>query len=403
MMAKRQNGKGTLRKRKDDRWEGRFNAGVDENGKKKVKYVLAKTRSECAVRLKNAIEEYEKEQEIIDRCDFLDNPNPTLREWSKVWLESYCKGIIRDATYENYCFFFDKYINPNMGEIQLNSISTVNCQQFLMKMYTTGRIISTKRGKAGSGLSLKTVKIFKIALHACLQKAVNEGLIEKNPVSGVILPKELKKEMQTLKADELGAFLEETKKEGLYEFYFLELTTGLRLGEILALEWSDLDENQKVIRVNKSARRVKGGMEVNPPKTQASIRTITISDECLRLLIGLRNRQPVGTKLMFPSPVTGSYYDPKAVTKKLHKLQERAGIPQIRFHDLRHSFATLSIEQGMDIKTISHMLGHTDAGFTMNTYMHVTDSMQQNVADTMGELLKSKKDENEEKIIQFPA
>ena len=107
MMAKRQNGKGTLRKRKDGRWEGRFNAGVDENGKKKVKYVFAKTRSECAVRLKNAIEEYEKEQEIIDRCDLLENPNPTLREWSKVWLESYCKGIVRDATYENYRFFFE--------------------------------------------------------------------------------------------------------------------------------------------------------------------------------------------------------------------------------------------------------------------------------------------------------
>ena len=403
MMAKRQNGKGTLRKRKDGRWEGRFNAGVDENGKKKVKYVLAKTRSECAVRLKNAIEEYEKEQEIIDRCDFLDDPNPTLKQWSQVWLISYCKGIIRDATYENYRFFFDKYINPNMGDIHLKSISTVNCQQFLMKMYTTGRIISTKRGKAGTGLSLKTVKNFKIALHACLQKAVNEGLIEKNPVSGVILPKEPKKEMQTLKADELGAFLEETKKEGLYEFYFLELTTGLRLGEILALEWSDLDENQKVIRVNKSARRVKGGMEVNPPKTQASIRTITISDECLRLLIGLRNRQPVGTKLMFPSPVTGFYYDPKAVAKKLHKLQERAGIPQIRFHDLRHSFATLSIEQGMDIKTISHMLGHTDAGFTMNTYMHVTDTMQQKVADTMGDLLKEKEKNPKKKVVKIGA
>ena len=85
------------------------------------------------------------------------------------------------------------------------------------------------------------------------------------------------------------------------------------------------------------------------------------------------------------------------------RVQKRAGVPQIRFHDLRHSFAALSIEQGMDIKTISHMLGHTDAEFTMNTYMHVTDSMQQNVADTMGELLKSNKDENEEKIIKFPA
>ena len=106
---------------------------------------------------------------------------------------------------------------------------------------------------------------------------------------------------------------------------------------------------------------------------------------------------------MFPSPVTGSYYDPKAVTKKLHKLQERAGIPQIRFHDLRHSFATLSIEQGMDIKTISHMLGHTDAGFTMNTYMHVTDTMQQKVADTMGDLLKEKEKNPKKKVIKIGA
>ena len=144
-------------------------------------------------------------------------------------------------------------------------------------------------------------------------------------------------------------------------------------------------------------------MEVSTPKTQASIRTISISTECLTLLKGLKAKQPVGTKLMFPSPVTGSYYDPKSVTYRLHRIQRRAGVPQIRFHDLRHSFATLTIEQGMDIKTISYMLGHTDAGFTMNTYMHVTDSMQQNVADTMGELLTSKKDENEEKIIKFPA
>ena len=155
--------------------------------------------------------------------------------------------------------------------------------------------------------------------------------------------------------------------------------------------------------MNKQVRHSKNGMEVSTPKTQASIRTISISDECLKLLKGLKAKQPVGTKLMFPSPVTGTYYDPKSITYRLHRIQKRAGVPQIRFHDLRHSFATLSIEQVMDLKTISHMLGHTDAGFTMNTYMHVTDAMQQNVADTMGELLKSKKDENEEITIKFPA
>lgn len=126
--------------------------------------------------------------------------------------------------------------------------------------------------------------------------------------------------------------------------------------------------------------RSKNGSEVSTPKTQASIRTISISDESLGLLKGLRSRQPVGTKMMFPSLISGTYYDPKTITHCLHGIQKRAGVPQIRFHDLMHSFATLLIEQGMNIKTISHMLGHTDAGFTMNTYRLVTDAMQQNVA-----------------------
>ena len=104
---------------------------------------------------------------------------------------------------------------------------------------------------------------------------------------------------------------------------------------------------------------------------------------------------------MFPSPLTGDMKDTAAVTRKLHRMQDRAGLPRIRFHDLRHSFATLSLEQGVDIKTVSHMLGHTDAGFTMNTYMHVTDNMQQTVADTMGTLLDSSVKDS--KIVKFPA
>lgn len=112
-------------------------------------------------------------------------------------------------------------------------------------------------------------------------------------------------------------------------------------------------------------------------------------DECIRLLSELKANQIPKSKYIFPSTVTGEIQDTSAVTRRLHRIQDRAGVPRIRFHDLRHSFATLSLEQGMDIKTVSHMLGHTDAGFTMNTYMHVTDSMQENVANTMGNLIES--------------
>lgn len=148
-----------------------------------------------------------------------------------------------------------------------------------------------------------------------------------------------------------------------------------------------MDIENKTITVNKSVQRVNNEIVINTPKTKTSIRTVKLCDECVNLLVALKQRQPSDAKYIFPSPLTGDMKDTSAVTRKLHRMQDRASLPKIRFHDLRHSFATLSLEQGVDIKTVSHMLGHTDAGFTMNTYMHVTDSMQENVANTMGNLL----------------
>lgn len=197
--------------------------------------------------------------------------------------------------------------------------------------------------------------------------------------------------------------LNEIGKDIVYEFYILEITTGLRLGEILALTWDDLDIKNKTISVNKQVQRIKSELKITTPKTTSSIRTVALCDECFNQLILLRSRQRLDTKLIFPSPITGGLRDPSSVTRKLHRMQKRAGVPQIRFHDLRHSFATLSLEQGMDIKTVSHMLGHTDAGFTMNTYMHVTDNMQQTVADAMGNLIAETENKRKNKLIHFSA
>lgn len=400
-MAKRNNGMGTLRKRKDGRWEGRFNAGVDENGKKQVKYILAKTKTECNEKLEKAIKEYEEAQLILNRCAFLNNANPTLEEWYEIWMESFCKASVKEYTANGYKQYFNAKIIPKIGNINIKNLTTVVCQQFLMDLYQNGRLRNTK--SKGNGLSVKTVKDIKIALQTCLQKAVDEELIPTNPCKKVQLPKDEPKEMQTLKANELAAFLQETKDSGCYEFYLLEITTGLRLGEILALTWDDLDMKNKTISVNKQVQRIKSELKATTPKTAASIRKISICDECLNQLIILRSRQRLNTKLIFPSPITNGYRDPSSITRKLHRMQKRAGVPQIRFHDLRHSFATLSLEQGMDIKTISHMLGHTDAGFTMNTYMHVTDTMQQTVANAMGNLVAEKENEKRIKIIQYTA
>ena len=166
---------------------------MNDNGKPKVKYILAKTQAECARKLKSAIEEYEHDKEITERCAFLTNPNPTLSEWSAIWLSSYCKGIIRESTYENYDYFFERYINPGIGEMEIRNISTITFQQLPMELYTKGRLIDTSQGKAGTGYSLKKVKNVKIALRSCLQKAEDEEIISGNPVKGVKLPKIQKK------------------------------------------------------------------------------------------------------------------------------------------------------------------------------------------------------------------
>lgn len=400
-MAKRNNGEGTITKRKDGRWEGRYYTGEIVNGKRVRKNVLAKTKAECKEKLNKAIADNANRMRIIERCNFLTNPEPTLEEWSRIWFESFCTASVKEYTRNSYQSYFDRYILPNLGGMKIKDISTVSCQQFLMKMYTSGRTRNVE--KKGKGLSAKTVKDIKIALQTCLQKAEDEGLIDSNPCRKVQLPKEAPKEMQTLKANELGAFLQETKDSGCYEFYILEITTGLRLGEILALTWDDLDIKNKTISVNKQVQRIGSELKITTPKTTSSIRTVALCDECFNQLILLRSRQRLDTKLIFPSPITGGLRDPSSVTRKLHRMQKRAGVPQIRFHDLRHSFATLSLEQGMDIKTVSHILGHTDAGFTMNTYMHVTDNMQQTVANAMQSLITETENKQKNKLIHFSA
>lgn len=178
-MAKRNNGMGTLRKRKDGRWEGRFNAGVDENGKKQVKYILAKTKTECNEKLEKAIKEYEEAQLILNRCAFLNNANPTLEEWYEIWMESFCKSSVKEYTANGYKQYFNAKIIPKIGNINIKNLTTVVCQQFLMDLYQNGRIRNTK--SKGNGLSVKTVKDIKIALQTCLQKAVDEELIPTNP------------------------------------------------------------------------------------------------------------------------------------------------------------------------------------------------------------------------------
>ena len=192
--------------------------------------------------------------------------------------------------------------------------------------------------------------------------------------------------MKTLTAEQLSSFLREAKETGVYEMYYTELATGLRRGELLGLKWSDIDFNLGVIRVQRQVARIDGEIVEAPLKTKNSYRNISISRDTIEVL--KEQKKKVTGEYVFPSP-TGGPISPDSVLHMLHRVLERAGLPKVRFHDLRHTFATLALQNGVDIKTVSSMLGHYSAGFTLDTYTHVTTPAQVEAANTMGGVLQN--------------
>ena len=168
--------------------------------------------------------------------------------------------------------------------------------------------------------------------------------------------------------------------------YYLDLATGVRRGELLGLKWEDIDFDYGVIHIRRQIVRLNGTVQEAPLKTKNSYRNISIGSDAVELLKQKKEQDGGKSVYVFPSP-TGGPLAPDSVLHMLHRVLERVGLPKIRFHDLRHTFATLALQNGVDIKTVSGMLGHFSAGFTLDTYAHVTTAAQREAADTMGDVL----------------
>ena len=192
--------------------------------------------------------------------------------------------------------------------------------------------------------------------------------------------------MKTLPVEQLNAFLMEAKKTGTFEMYYIDLATGLRRGELLGLKWQDVDLDNGIIHVRRQVGRINGKVQEAPLKTKNAYRNISIGADAISILREKKEKDDNFSEYVFPSP-TGGPMSPDSVLNMLHRVLARAGLPEIRFHDLRHTFATLALQNGVDIKTVSGMLGHFSAGFTLDTYAHVTTAAQRQAADTMGDVL----------------
>ena len=379
MAKRRASGEGNIRKRKDGRWEGRYVAGHDANGKPIRRNVLGKTQAEARAKLRLAIE-------AAETLDVARAGEYTVEKWVRTWYELYSKPNIRENTQKYYETFIDRHIIPMLGGIKLEKLTGRDIQRMYNDVRDHGRI-RTAQKDSNPGMSASYVRGLHMMMHNCLNRAVKERLILRNPTKDCIVPKIEKQEMKILKPEDIGAYLKEADRRGVMAMFYLELCTGLRKGELTALLWEDLNVEAKTIYVSKQAVGVKGGgVKITRPKTETSIRRIAIPQQVVDLLTAEHEKHP-DSPYLFTSPVTGKMYHPDSIVNLHKKILKGAGLEHIRLHDLRHTFATLALQNGVDIKTVSGMLGHYDAGFTLRTYTHATDRMQEQAAATMGALI----------------
>ena len=329
MAKQRKHGSGTVRLRSDGRWEGRVVIGYDDSGLPKTKNVLAKTKAECEKKLKSLIAAQKGSEPQPPRQTM------TVAQWLDFWYQTYKKPNLRPNTQMSYERRIYQHIIPNLGPTPLNKLTTGDIQQFYTGLKQNGRLL--RQEQYGEGLSDQTVRGIHTTFHAALDKAVSEKIIPKNLSDFCRLPSAKAREMQVLSPEEIQRLLIQAKEDGCFELLLLELSTGLRRGEICALQWDDLNFNTGELQVKRQVHRVKGELAVSEPKTKASNRSVILPPPVLMVLSNYKTE--INSAWMFPSPLNNdSPRDPAAVRKRLTAILERAGCKRVRFHDLRHPY-----------------------------------------------------------------
>ena len=325
MAKKRANGEGNIRKRKDGRWEGRFTVGHDPvTGKQIFKNVLGKTQTEVKEKLKKALVE-------AGQVDITKAGKYTVGTWMDEWFENVAKIKVRASSHQTYRGYIDNHIKPNIGNIPLEKLTTMDLHKSYRKLLTKGRVDRIESKDQPKGLSAKTVRNINQVISSEMDLAVAQKIILTNPTDACELPKVEHQEMQTIPAEQLQAFLREARASGVYEMYYIELATGLRRGELLGLKWSDIDWKNGVIKVRRQIARIDGKIVEAPLKTKNSYRAVSISPQAIEVL--KQQKAKTNDEYVFPSPNGGSI-SPDSVRHMLHRVLEQAEIQVFSFFSL---------------------------------------------------------------------
>lgn len=379
MAKRRPSGDGMVRKRDDGRWEGRIVVGHKKNGDPIHRYVLGHTQKELMKKLHGYIEMY-RDADLTEDC------NMTLGEWLDRWINEYMIFTVRETTLDAYKAMIKNQIKPYLGDRPLSALSTQEIQKFYNTIKKYGRVRVDKLH--GTELADSLVRKIHMMLHEALDMAVAQRLLIKNPTNGTTIPKNNYAPKQILNDEQLDRFMERIRQdEQWYDFFYTELTTGMRRGEICGLRWEDFNADTGKLNIRRAIHKKKGGgLTVGETKTETGTRTVLLPPSTAELL---RNRKETAVGLwIFPNIYKPEEpMHPDYAYHRLKTLLKQAELPLIRFHDLRHTFATHALVSGVDAKTLSGILGHTNASFTLDTYTHVTTDMQKNASNIVGSFM----------------
>lgn len=376
--------RGTIKK-DGSTWFVLFDLGKDpKSGKRKQK-------KKRGFKTKKEAEKYLNEQlNALDKGTYFEAKDILFGEYLDYWLENYAKPNTAARTLEGYHYMITQHLKPSLGNIKITKLHPFHLQEYYSQKLVNGKI-------DGEGLSPQSVKHHHRLIHKVLKDAVKWQFLARNVAEAVTPPKTKKVEMHTWNNDQVKVFLEIAKTSPYYPVYKTAIYTGMRRGEILGLRWQDVDFDNLVISVRQSLQEVRGvGLTFKEPKSGKG-RSITITTTLAKELKKLYKQQLTDKLLLGQiyqdldlvfAQVNGKPLQPTEMSRNYRKMVDKSGLPYIRFHDLRHTHATLLLQQGVHPKVVSERLGHSTISITMDIYTHVLPNMQKEAAHQFEQLFK---------------
>ena len=355
--------------------------GHKQNGEPIFRYVLAKTQKEL-------LDKLHRDLDAFQDVELTEDSRMTLGEWLDRWMEDYGAATLRPTPCAATSSSSGATSSPIWGIRSSPAVTRMDIQKLYRKLKHEGRV--REHPEHGHELSGTMVLRIHAMLHRCLKDAEAAHVIARNPTDGAVVPKANHRPKQILTKEQMDTFLTAVDRNEIWrDFFYTELTTGLRRGEICGLMWQDFDEKAGTLKILRSVNVPKAGeLEIGETKTSQGRRTIRLPPSTVQRL--RERKQHAVSQWIFPEPLAPEKpVRPSAAYYWMKRILREAGLPAIRFHDLRHTFATHALTSGVDAKTLSGILGHTNASFTLDTYTHVTPDMQQEASHIVGGFLEN--------------